>query len=176
MHIDTASCQSPTTSASTAAFVRASPAELAYGVTLPAAPRSPGVARAVARLVLPAHGLAEVIDPAVQVVSELTACACRFSASEVYLSLRCREDTLRVTVYYSHARHANVRLGAACDLHRRMSLRVLDRVVRACRGEWGIGGDRSSGAGTRMWANLPLSGAGAFLEGHRLPGRCRNLT
>lgn len=79
------------------------------------------------------------------------------------MSLRYRDRSLRVTVYDGHARHTNAHLGAACDLYRRVSLRVLDRVVRACSGEWGIGGDRESGVGTRMRAVLPHAGANAYL-------------
>jgi hypothetical protein len=167
VHLDTASCQVPTAVPADAPFLPAGPQSLSYSLTLPGAPRSPGIARAVTRTVLTAHGLAEVTDAAVQVVGELAACACRFSSAEVYLSLRYREDALRVTVYDSHARHANVRLGAACDLHRRVSLRVLDRVVRDCRGKWGIGGGRETGVGTRMWAVLPRAGAGAYLGNGR---------
>lgn len=162
MHLDTASCPSPTTVAADDPFLPACPESLSYSLTLPAAPRSPGIARAVTRTVLRAHGLVEVTDAAVQVVSELAACACRFSSAEVYVSLRYRQDALRVTFYDSHARHTNVRLHAACDLHRRVSLRVLDRVVRDCRGEWGIGGGREAGVGTRMWAVLPRAGASAY--------------
>ncbi|MFM9706917.1 ATP-binding protein [Streptomyces galilaeus] len=167
MNLDTVSCQSPTTAPAAGPFLRAAPEDLAYSLTLPAAPRSPGVARAVTRTVLPAHGLAEATDAVVQVVGELAACACRFSTTEVYVSLRYRDSALRVTVYDGHARHANAHLGAACDLYRRVSLRVLDRVVRACHGEWGIGGDRESGVGTRVWAVLPHAGASGYLSGDR---------
>ncbi|MCF4138886.1 ATP-binding protein [Streptomyces sp. Tue 6430] len=163
MHLDTASCQSPNAAPADGPFRKAFPEELAYSLTLPAAPRSPGVARAVTRTVLPAHGLAGATGAVVQVVGELTACACRFSATDVYVSLRYRDGGLRVTVYDGHARHTDARLGAACDLRRRVSLRVLDRVVRACRGEWGIGGDRESSTGTRMWAVLPHAGASGYL-------------
>jgi hypothetical protein len=76
------------------------PETLAYSLTLPAAPLSPAVARAATRNVLRVHGLADITDAAVQVVSELAACACRFSpAAEVYLSLRYRDGTLRVVLY-----------------------------------------------------------------------------
>ncbi|MFF3845775.1 ATP-binding protein [Streptomyces sp. NPDC002328] len=158
MHLDTASCQSPAYAPADGPFFSARPETLAYSFTLPADPRSPGIARAVTRAVLPAHGLAEMTDVAVQAVSELTACACRFSPTEVYLSLRYRESALRVTFYDGHARHTHPRLTAACALHRRATLRLLDRVVRDAGGDWGIGGGGESGvAGTRMWAVLPGS-------------------
>ncbi|WP_416982707.1 ATP-binding protein [Streptomyces sp. T028] len=171
MHLETVSCPSPTIAPADAPFVPALPENLLYSFTLPAAPRSPGVARAATRAILRAHGLPEVTDAVVQVVSELTACACRLSATnEVYVSLRHRDDNLRVTVYDGHPRHTHARLGAICVLSRRVSLRVLDEVVRACHGDWGIGGDREPGGGTRMWAVLPRAGAAGYLGGGRSYG------
>ncbi|WP_079079014.1 hypothetical protein [Streptomyces sp. DSM 15324] len=62
-----------------------------------------------------------------------------------------------------------LQLGAICVLSRRVSLRVLDEVVRACHGDWGIGGDREPGGGTRMWAVLPRAGAAGYLRTERTP-------
>lgn len=164
MHLDTTTCPSPTSAPVDAPFAPALPENLAYSFTLPAAPRSSGVARAATRTILRAHGLTDVTDAVVQVVSELTACACRLSATkEVYVSLRHRGGDLRITVYDGHPRHTRARLGAICVLSRRVSLRVLDEVVRACHGDWGIGGDREPGGGTRMWAVLPRAGAAGYL-------------
>ncbi|MCX4762954.1 ATP-binding protein [Streptomyces sp. NBC_01275] len=171
MHLDTGSCQSPTLAPADAPFALARPEALAFSFTLPAVPRSPGIARAATRTALHAHGLAAATDATVQVVSELTACACRFSATaDVYVSLRYRDDALRVTLYDGHPHHAHARLGAICVLHRRVSLRVLDRVVRACRGEWGIGAGEETAGGTRMWAVLPWVGACGYLLGGRSYG------
>lgn len=55
------------------------PETLSYSLTLPAAPQSPAVARAATRTILRAHGLEGMTDAAVQTVSELAACACRFT-------------------------------------------------------------------------------------------------
>ncbi|MFF3939027.1 ATP-binding protein [Streptomyces phaeofaciens] len=163
MRLDAMSCLSPTSARVDAPFAPARPEDLCYGFTLPAGPRSPGVARAVSRTILGAHGLAEVTEPVVQVVSELTTSAYRLSLTkEMYVSLRYRDSALRVTVHDGHPRHTPSRLGAICVLNRRVSLRLLDEVVRACRGEWGIGGDREPGGGTRMWAVLPRAGARAY--------------
>jgi hypothetical protein len=168
VHLDIASCQSPTLAPVDAPFSPTRPEALAYSLTLPATPRSPGIARAATRAILHAHDLAEATDATVQVVSELAACACRFSSTaNVYVSLRYRDEALRVTLYDGHPRHAHVRLGAACDLSRRVSLRVLDRVVQTCRGDWGIGGGREPGGGTRMWAVLPRAGACDYLHDGR---------
>ncbi|SOD83611.1 ATP-binding protein [Streptomyces sp. Ag109_G2-15] len=141
-----------------------SPDTLAYSFTLPAGPASPRVARAAARVVLQIHGLAEMTDAVVQVVSELAACACRFTPeSEVYVSLRYRDGGLRVNVYDGHARHDHPRLAAACDTRRRAALRVLGCVVRACQGEWGFGEAREPGGGMRMWAVVPWRGARGYV-------------
>ncbi len=52
------------------------PDTLTYGFTLPAEAVSSWVARAAVRVVLQAHGVEGMTDVAVQVVGELTACAC----------------------------------------------------------------------------------------------------
>ncbi|MFE9924092.1 ATP-binding protein [Streptomyces sp. NPDC005774] len=142
------------------------PDTLAYSFTLPAAPRSPAIARSATRTILRAHGLDDVMDAAVQVVGELVACSCRLAPSaEVYVSLRYRDDALRVVLYDAHPRHTHPRLLAACDARRRAALRVLACVVKACAGEWGFGDAREPGGGTRMWAVLPRSGARAYAAG-----------
>ncbi|MEU4044781.1 ATP-binding protein [Streptomyces antibioticus] len=166
MHLDVVSCLLPTSGKGDAPFVASRPEDLCYSFTLPAAPRSPGVARATTRAVLRAHRLDDVAEPVVQVVSELTTCAYRLSLTkEMYVSLRYRDAALRVTVYDGHPRHTHARLGALCVLNRRATLRLLDEVVRACRGDWGIGGAREPGGGTRMWAVLPRAGAMNYLGG-----------
>ncbi|MCH5672923.1 ATP-binding protein [Streptomyces gilvus] len=139
------------------------PENLTYSLTLPAAPQSPAIARAATRSILRAHDLLDVTDAAVQVVSELAACACRFTpAAEVYVSLRYRDAALRVILYDSHPRHTHPRLAVACDARRRSTLRLLSCVVRSCEGDWGFGDAREPGGGTRMWAVLPRKGAGAY--------------
>ncbi|MFE1912623.1 ATP-binding protein [Streptomyces anandii] len=141
------------------------PDTLIYSLTLPAAPRTPAVVRATVRSVLCAHGLDDMADPAVQVASELTACACRFTtSSEVYLCLRHRDDALRVVLYDAHPRHTHPHLAAACDARRRSALRLPACVVRACGGDWGFGEARQPGGGTRMWAVLPREGARTYLR------------
>jgi hypothetical protein len=142
------------------------PETLAYSLTLPAALRSPAVARTATRTILGVHGLEDVADAAVQAVSELTSCACRFTpAAEVYVSLRYRDGALRVVLYDGHPGHAHPRLAAACEARRRAALRVLACVVKACGGNWGFGDAREPGGGTRMWAVLPRAGARAYLGG-----------
>ncbi len=133
---------------------------LAYSFTLPAGAASCRVARVATRAVLKVHGLEGLTDAAVQVVSELAACACRFTPGEdMYVSLRYREDALRVILYDGHPRHHHPRVAEACEVRRRAALRVLGCVVRACEGDWGFGEGREPGGGTRMWAVLPGLGA-----------------
>ncbi|MDQ0961617.1 hypothetical protein QFZ66_005495 [Streptomyces sp. B4I13] len=156
-------CLSPTFAPTELPFSPPLPESLSCSLTLPAASQSPGIARAATRTILCAHGLTELTDAAVQVVSELTACACRFSPSaQVYVSLRYRDGAMRVTLYDDHPRHANAHLEAACEMYRGVTLQVLDQVVRACDGEWGIGGTCEPSTGTRMWAVLPHEGARAY--------------
>ncbi|MFJ8670962.1 ATP-binding protein [Streptomyces sp. NPDC093589] len=139
------------------------PETLTYGLTTPAALISPAIARHATHVILEAHGLRDVTTAALQVVGELTACACRFTASEdVYLALRYRDDSLRVFLYDAHPRHTHRRLAAACDARRRSALLLLACVVRDCRGEWGFGTSPGPGEGTRMWAVLPHEGARAY--------------
>ncbi|AZM60286.1 MULTISPECIES: sensor histidine kinase [unclassified Streptomyces] len=142
------------------------PDTLSYSFTLPAGAQSPGIARAAARTILRVHGLEDMTDPAVQVLGELAATAYRLApATELYVSLRYRDDALRVTLYDAHPRHTHPRLATACDTRRRAALRLLACVVKACSGDWGVGDAREPGGGTRMWAVLPREGARAYADG-----------
>nr|WP_234371964.1 MULTISPECIES: hypothetical protein [unclassified Streptomyces] len=80
----------------------------------------------------------------------------------VYLSLRYRDDALRISLYDGHPRHAHRRLAAACDGRRRSVLLLLACVMHACDGDWGFGESPEPGGGTRLWAVLPHAGARAY--------------
>ncbi len=140
------------------------PANLAYSFTFPSACATPAVARAATMLVLEAHQLGDLAAPILTLVDELAACACQFTSSgeDIYLSVRCRDDNLRVIVYDAHARHTHARLAAACDDRRRAHLPLLPGVVRACRGDWGFGDACAPARGTRSWAVLPLAGTRSY--------------
>lgn len=89
-------------------FTAPIPETLSYSLTLPAALASPALARAATREILKAHGLHDMLDPALQAVGELTAVAAQFTQSpDFYLSLRYRASTLRVIAYDNHPRHTN---------------------------------------------------------------------
>jgi hypothetical protein len=139
------------------------PETLAYSFTLPAALASPALARTATREILKAHALDDMLDPALQAVSELAAIAAQFTESpDFYLSLRYRSSTLRLIAYDSHPRHTHPNLASACDTRRRAALRVLACVCRACDGAWGFGESREPGGGTRMWARLPRANAAMY--------------
>ncbi|MFI2184931.1 hypothetical protein [Streptomyces sioyaensis] len=100
---------------------------------------------------------------ATQVIGELSASACLFTPSDsVYLSLRYRDDALRISLYDGHPRPTHRRLAAACDGRRRSLLLLLACVMHACDGEWGFGWSPEPGDGTRLWAVLPREGARAY--------------
>ncbi|WGD40487.1 ATP-binding protein [Streptomyces cathayae] len=139
------------------------PETLAYSFTLPASLASPAFARTATRQALKMHGLSDMLDPALQVVGELTATACQFTESpNYYLSLRYRAGTLRLIAYDSHPRHTQPHLSTACDTRRHACLRLLARICRACDGSWGFGDSHEPGGGTRMWVSLPREGATAY--------------
>ncbi len=133
-----------------------SPETLAYSLTLPAELTSMGLARAASRTFLEAHALHDLTDPALLAVTELAACACKFtSAPQIYVSLRYRNTTLRITLYDDDPVPAHPRLAQACAARRRASLNLLNCVIRTCRGTWGIAEAEDPTPGTRMWALLP---------------------
>ncbi|MEV7872128.1 ATP-binding protein [Streptomyces sp. NPDC088124] len=133
-----------------------SPGSLAYSLTLPAGLAGPAVAWEVAELVLDVHEMEGLIDPALVVVRELVAYACRFSGdgADVHLALRQRADTLHISVYDTHAVHPLPRLAALCEERRRAALPRTPDVVAAYRGTWGFHAAQCPRAGTWTWATL----------------------
>ncbi|WP_405489437.1 ATP-binding protein [Streptomyces sp. NBC_00096] len=141
-----------------------SPDGLACSLTVPGEPYSAQIARSTVRSVLHAHRLDPVAPAAVQVAGELIATAWYLDPGRsLYLSLRHREASLRLTVYDGHAFHSHPGLAAHCEARRRAALRVMAAVVRECGGAWGFGESREPGGGTRTWASLPVAGAAGYL-------------
>ncbi|MFD7028991.1 ATP-binding protein [Streptomyces sp. NPDC059917] len=137
---------------------------LACGFTVPGEPLGAQIARSAVRSALHAYRLDPLAPAVVQVAGELVATAWQLDPGRsVYLSLRHREDSLRLTAYDGHVPHAHPRLAAHCEARRRAALRVMAAVVRACGGAWGFGQSREPGGGNRTWAHLPLRGAAEFL-------------
>ncbi|WP_415953996.1 ATP-binding protein [Streptomyces sp. KLOTTS4A1] len=132
------------------------PETLAYSLTLPAALSSPSLARATSRTFLEAHALHELTEPALLAITELAACACKFTAAPtIYLSLRYRDQALRITLYDDDPVPAHPRLAQAQAARRRTSLNLLNCIIRTCHGSWGIAEAEDPTPGTRMWASLP---------------------
>ncbi|MET8980617.1 ATP-binding protein [Streptomyces sp. NPDC004539] len=158
-------CRSPRLNPTQLAFIPCLPTDLRYSFTLPADLQTPGVARHATRAILNVHSLTPMADAAVQTVSELTTCACRFTpGNEIYLSLRYRHDALYITLFDDHPQHTNRHLKSACEDHRCTSLDLLDRVIGACDGNWGIGPSSTFNGGTKMWALLPREGAEGYVK------------
>ncbi|MBT2383615.1 ATP-binding protein [Streptomyces sp. ISL-11] len=132
------------------------PTGLAYSFTVPGEPRSAGIARNAVRSALRAHGLDGMDDPALQVVSELVACAIQFAPGEdLYHSLRWRDGTLRLVNWDPHSTHCDPLLTATCMSLRRRQLLLLACVVREHGGTWGIAQAAPATEGTKVWVNLP---------------------
>jgi hypothetical protein len=139
------------------------PDGLGYSITLPAQPTSPSIARTVTHKALVVHDLPELAAAAVQAASELTVTACDFTTqSVIYLSLRYRDEVLRITTYDHHPTHVNHRLARACDARRRDSLRLLACLTDTCGGSWGFAPSPEPGSGIRTWALLPRATAHAY--------------
>ncbi|MFC9424878.1 ATP-binding protein [Streptomyces sp. NPDC056987] len=142
------------------------PGNLGYGLALPSAVATPAIAREAAEVILDVHCVADaLIDPALRLVRELVAYACRFTASgeQVHLALHHDpEGALRITVHDTHAVHTHPRLAAVCDERRLDALEGVPGLVEAHHGSWGFGAahrfagaGRGSGVGTctpRRWA------------------------
>ncbi|WP_051795659.1 hypothetical protein [Streptomyces sp. NRRL S-87] len=147
-------------------FAPPPPELLSCSLTMPGEPCSGRIARNTVRAALYAHALEPLVPAAVQCTGELVAAACHLNPGEdLYLSVRYRDEALRLIVYDSHAPHTHPRIAAACDARRRSALRLLSIVVRECGGDWGFGESREPGGGTRSWAVLPGVGAGAYGNG-----------
>ncbi|MCJ1677861.1 ATP-binding protein [Streptomyces sp. APSN-46.1] len=137
---------------------------LTCSLTVPGAPYSAQIARGAVRSVLHAYRLDPLAPAAVQVTGELVAAAWRLDPGRsLYLSVRYRDDSLRLSVYDGHASHPHPRLAAHCEARRRAALRLMAVVVRECGGAWGFGESREPGGGTRTWASLPRHGAADYL-------------
>ncbi|WP_156726828.1 ATP-binding protein [Streptomyces apocyni] len=129
---------------------------LSYSLGLPGGAYCAGLVRGTVRSVLREHGLRDAVALAELVVSELLACAYRFTPErDVSLSLRCRYETLRVTVFDQHPVHPHGRADE-CRERRLRSLEVLAALAKSCRGEHGIADIEPPLPGSKLWAAFPL--------------------
>ncbi|NBM16790.1 ATP-binding protein [Streptomyces sp. GC420] len=136
-----------------------SPENLACALALPSTFTAPTLAADIARLVLTVHRLGTLTEPALLLVGELVANAVQFTpAGEyVHLALGYRDNSLRLVVHDTHARHRHPRLASACDARRLSQLSLVPEVVREHDGDWGFGDAHEPAGGTRTWAVLPVT-------------------
>ncbi|WP_051338419.1 hypothetical protein [Streptomyces flavidovirens] len=133
---------------------------LALSLTVPCVPRSAAIVRGAMASALRAHGLDRFGLPALLVATEFVAAATKSAHGEdLYLSLRHRNDALRVVVWDQHPRHVDPDAVILCEDRRRRSLWLLAAVVDDWGGDWGVGEaavrPESRHHGTKSWAFLP---------------------
>ncbi|MFH9617604.1 ATP-binding protein [Streptomyces pratensis] len=129
---------------------------LVLSLTLPGDPRSAAIGRRAVAAALPAYGLRSQAWPAALAVTELIAVnAALTPGRELYLSLRHRDDALRLVLWDQHPRHADPDTLALCEGRRRRALWLLVAVVDDWGGEWGVGDARPPHRGVKSWVLLP---------------------
>lgn len=125
-------------------------------LTVPGSLCSAAVVRAAMDSAIRAHGLDAFMFPAVQAASELVTVATRLTpAGDVYLSLRRRDDALRLVVWDQHPRYADPVARSRCEDRRLHALWLLAAVVDDWGGKWGVCSTQSPHRGTKSWVCLP---------------------
>ncbi|WP_051835817.1 hypothetical protein [Streptomyces sp. NRRL WC-3549] len=143
----------PSTASCLASGDTGSPPQPALSLTLPGDPRSASVARAAVAAALRVHGLTGYLWPAVSVAAEMVAVASTFTPGrDLYLSLRHRDERLRLLVWDQHPEHSG---HPGCDPLRRRALWLVAVVVGDWGGEWGVRSARPGQPGVKSWAVLP---------------------
>ncbi|WP_327709119.1 ATP-binding protein [Streptomyces sp. NBC_00464] len=129
---------------------------LALSFTLPGDIRSARIARAATAAALEAHGLAPYVWPVTYAVTELVSVTARMSPGrELYVSLRHRDDAVRLLVWDQHPHHPDSDLTALCEARRRRALWLLAAVADDWGGEWGMCEAPQPQRGTKSWVVLP---------------------
>lgn len=130
---------------------------LGLSLTLPGSPRSAVIGRTAIGAALEAHGLAPYVWPAMHAVSELLAVSARMTPGrELYVSLRQRDDAVRLLVWDQHPHHAEPDTAALCEVRRRRALWMLAAVVDDWGGEWGTcEAPQPERLGNKSWVVLP---------------------
>lgn len=129
----------------------------AYGLTLPSATGTPGVAQGAAEVILDTHGVEDdVFETAAALVGELALHACRFTGAGemIHLVVRCTGDTIQAIAHDTHAPHFHPRLAAQCDERRSVSLITVRELVAEHQGEWGFTAAQPPASGMCTWATL----------------------
>ncbi|WP_327338771.1 MULTISPECIES: ATP-binding protein [unclassified Streptomyces] len=129
---------------------------LALSLTLPGDIRSARIARAAAVAALETRGLNPYVWPVTHAVTELVAVAAGMSPGrELYVSLRHRDDAVRLLVWDQHRHHAAPDLAAVCETRRRRALWLLAAITDDWGGKWGMGEAPQPQWGTKSWVTLP---------------------
>ncbi|MEU2127181.1 ATP-binding protein [Streptomyces sp. NPDC018352] len=129
---------------------------LSLSFTLPGDPRSAFIGRTVVAAALEVHGLASYVWPATHVMDELVAVTVRMSpGKDLYVSLRHREDAVRLLVWDQHPHHAAPDTATLCETRRRRALWMLAAVVDDWGGEWGATEASPPRGGIKSWVRLP---------------------
>ncbi|MFH8471552.1 ATP-binding protein [Streptomyces sp. NPDC018000] len=129
---------------------------LTMSFTLPGDVRSAFIGRTAIAAALEVHGLAPYIWPATLAAAELIAVTSRMSpGKELYVSLRHRDDALRLVVWDQHPRHLNPDVATLCETRRRRALWLLAAVVDDWGGEWGACEAPPPQLGIKSWVALP---------------------
>ncbi|MFJ6849641.1 ATP-binding protein [Streptomyces sp. NPDC091271] len=129
---------------------------LLLSLTLPGDPRSAAVGRHAVAASLSTYKLHSYVWPVTLAVAELIAVnAALTPARDLYLSLRHRDDALRLVLWDQHPGHADPDTLALCEARRRSALWLLAAVVDDWGGEWGVAEGQPPHQGTKSWALLP---------------------
>ncbi|MCX4795256.1 MULTISPECIES: ATP-binding protein [unclassified Streptomyces] len=129
---------------------------LALSFTLPGDVRSAFIGRTAIAAALEAHGLTPYVWPATHAAAELIAVPARMSpGKELYVSLRHRDDALRLLVWDQHPQHPESDMVTLCETRRRRALWLLAAVVDDWGGEWGACEASPPQRGTKSWVVLP---------------------
>ncbi|MFF3453340.1 ATP-binding protein [Streptomyces sp. NPDC002730] len=129
---------------------------LALSLTVPGEPCSAAIVRTAMASALHVHGLDRYTPPATLAVTELMATATKLTPSrDLYLSLRHRDDVLRLVVWDQHPQHTDPDAVTLCDERRRRALWLLTAVVDDWGGEWGVCDALPPHHGTKSWVVLP---------------------
>ncbi|WP_327369567.1 ATP-binding protein [Streptomyces sp. NBC_01217] len=129
---------------------------LSLSFTLPGDVRSAFIGRTAIAAALEAYALAPYVWPATHAVAELIAVTVRMSPGrELYVSLRHRDDALRILVWDQHPHHVEPDVATLCETRRRRALWLLAAVVDDWGGEWGACEASPPRLGTKSWVRLP---------------------
>ncbi|MEV7233899.1 ATP-binding protein [Streptomyces sp. NPDC051020] len=129
---------------------------LALSLTLPGDPRSAAIGRNAVTASLRAYGLTAYIWPAALVLGELVGVTSAMTPGrELYVSVRHRDNALRVVVWDQHPHHSDPGAFMLCEAQRRRALWLLAAAVDDWGGEWDVSDALSPHAGIKSWVVLP---------------------